>query len=312
MKLEEARRVVEGWGWPAATLRAEPVPRLSAEEVRRFIINTVGKSSGYRLVDNIGRAEARINKAAASPTEKKALRSLLAREAGIEEARMKLREAREVVGEAMKKFDASLFSQQEEIVPTPRRDIWERDLPIPLYRWSMLDASNLLKPTGLRAMSSDEQGRRAIFHMRTERLWFFDSGAANKTKAEKAGRTAQRNLIARRNIDASTPLLHDLTLYVGWEGGAVKLEPLEKKSRGSKKPTQRGLKNELKIKIRDAIGGILRRDVVVKGSAARGFEIPLSFKDKRFGVQTMRLRKLEDGDQALSDLVGKLKSYGAL
>ena len=209
------------------------------------------------------------------------------------------------------KFDPSVFGAQPNEPSGPsQRDIWSRDLPTHLSLWDMLDPTRLLKPPGMRVVSPNEQGQQLINSRRADRSWFFDSGATSKAKAEKAGRTAQRNLVGRRKLTASDPLLSDFTLYVGWSGGVVKLDPLPKATRARTGPTQSRLKVKFEHQLEDAIGHLLKRVVKVKGNAKRGFEVALTFKDSRFGTQTMRLRNLEDGPAQITDLVGKLKKHG--
>lgn len=63
------------------------------------------------------------------------------------------------------------------------------------------------------------------FYYPKSRAWFIDGGKIDKAKAIKLGKRVQRHLKGRRTLTADLPYMHYLDLYVGYDGGTVKLPP---------------------------------------------------------------------------------------
>jgi hypothetical protein len=95
---------------------------------------------------------------------------------------------------------------------------------------SLLDATKLVKPAGLRVI-----GREVISYFRRNKAWLFETHEASKSSAERAGKVAQANLISKTILTASDPYLHQLDLYVTYQDGWVKLEGILEKPKNTEK-----------------------------------------------------------------------------
>lgn len=65
-----------------------------------------------------------------------------------------------------------------------------------------------------------------VHHYPKANAFFIDGEGLDKAKAIKLGKRVQRHLRGRRTLSYSEPYLHYSDLYVGYDGGTVKLPPL--------------------------------------------------------------------------------------
>lgn len=86
---------------------------------------------------------------------------------------------------------------------------------------SVQDASYLLKKPIV----------KMVWYYSKARAWFIDGSGLDKAKAIRLGKRAQKALKGRRTLTADIPYMHYLDLYVGYDGGVVKLPPLMTRAR---------------------------------------------------------------------------------
>lgn len=166
---------------------------------------------------------------------------------------------------------------------------------------SMLDASKLLKPSGV-----SECQDKAIRHYRRSRAWAVKSNAKTKAEAERIGKKLQANLIGKNSLDASQVFLHHLTLYVTYEDGFVEVDPLPEVARDTSK-------SDLKFQIlREAKEIFGNRGVSLSGHEG-AYELkllPYAAKLRgKFRETTIRAKTLEEIQEHLKraiELVSRL------
>jgi hypothetical protein len=152
-------------------------------------------------------------------------------------------------------FDASDFNFFDDVDEAPARVSQLSELERALGESSQLsDAAAVIKPAGLSLLSTP-----ALHYFRKNRGWAVTVNPG--VDLERAATKLFAELIARRSVGASDPLLHDHTLYVLHDGGALVRRPPEKAPAA---PKVSGLKHQLIYKAEQVFGP---SSVKITGSA---------------------------------------------
>jgi hypothetical protein len=96
---------------------------------------------------------------------------------------------------------------------------------LPPDRLSLHEVEKKLGMNGKRVGSSTilKSGSADIFIFQQKMAWFVWSGASDKSGAERYGKKIRKNLIARTKMGPSSPMVHGWDMYVGYEGGYIKM-----------------------------------------------------------------------------------------
>lgn len=141
------------------------------------------------------------------------------------------------------KMDAFDLFGVEESASSPMHDVENLLGEMP----QTLAAQRLVKDEGLRGVDP------AVKHFFKSKAWAITTHARSAEEAAKIGKRVQSKLVSKRSLSASDPYMHDLDLYVVYDGGFVKLEN-EPKVEKVKAPGKRDVRDDILRKGKSVLG----------------------------------------------------------
>ena len=145
---------------------------------------------------------------------------------------------------------------------------------------------------------------QGVYHFPKSQAFFIDAGELDKAKAIKLGKRVQRHLRGRRTLSYDQPYLHHLDLYVGYDGGTVKLPPAIARSAMGATMNTRQEKEIIRTLVKAGHEPLAKvfarsRGYRVRAGAATDREMFSVMKQLDLGIARLQKKKFEDRDTRL-------------
>ena len=146
-----------------------------------------------------------------------------------------------------------------------------------------------------------------VYYFRTSQAFFVWSDSDSQSGASRYGKRVRNNFIARSKLKSDAPPVHDWTMYVGYDGGYVKIDPeIRTKQRQRRGPSVRDQKNSMLDRASDIFG----KKVRIKGSKGL-WEIVVRPEKNEFKPFSFPFSTFEEGQKKL-ELAIKMFGEGKL
>lgn len=167
-----------------------------------------------------------------------------------------------------------------------------------------IDISRLVESSALSHLASPE----ADYWPRSG--WSVQVKATDEASAQREGHRIQKKLVAKKNVPYSDPHLHQLPMFVRYQGGWTKIDGIAPKERTAPTESQIGQKDALKRRAEAFFGsGSIR--ITGKGGDYALTINPKLKEHKAFRASTIRGSTVEELGQHLQTAIQKIEDHTA-